>query len=240
MSGGVRGPRGLLAWCRAVLTDYPGLDLLDMSASWRDGRAFCGLVHRFRPDLLAFSLLSASDPAYNCNLAFSIAENFLGIPSLLDAADIVSVKVPDQRSIITYVSLFYHKFHSEERGLVHSLMFTNNMGPEITRENPFIAELEKYSDNRADIHQELADIFRVKGGQPGQPDNKYTGGESSIEGKHWEREPGGRRRTNTSETRPRSLGGSKHTWSRILHQTAGLHKSLMSHFNRIFQIQNVA
>ena len=225
---------GLLAWCRTVLTDYPDLAVLDMSASWRDGRAFCALIHRFRPDLITFSLLSTADPAYNCNLAFSIAENFLGIPPLLDAEDIVSVKYPDQLSVITYVSLFYQKFHREERGLVHSLRFTVNMGPEISRENPFIAELEKYRDKRADIHQELTEIFRGKGGRA---DNCDRGLDTSIECKHWWRENESRR-TNTSETQAKSRG-SKLTWSRILHQTAGLTKGLMSHFNGIFKIQNV-
>ena len=241
MSAGLRGQRGvtgLLAWCRTVLSNYPGLTVLDMSASWRDGRAFCGLIHKFRPDLIAFSLLSTSEPAYNCNLAFSIAENFLGIPRLLDAADIVDVKCPDQLSVMTYVSLFYHKFHKEERGLVHSLMFTNNLGPEISRENHFIAELEKYRDNRANIQQELADIFRDKGGQTGPCYTAWPGLHTSIVCKHGERDNGGERE-NTGETQPRSESASKHTWRTILHQTARLHKSLMSRFNRIFQIQNV-
>ena len=236
MSAGLRGAPGLLSWCRTVLRNYPGLDLRDMSVSWRDGRAFCGLVNKFRPDLLAFSLLSPSQPAYNCNLAFSIAEKFLGIPRLLEVSDIVGVKVPDQFSIMTYVSLFYHKFYREERGLVHSLLFTNKMGPEISRENPFIAELEKYRDKRADIQQELADIFRAKGGQ--QADNCYTELSTSVECKHRQGE-NGERRTNTSEAQSRPQGASKHTWSRLLRQTAGLHKSLMSHFNRIFKVQNV-
>ena len=231
---GVRGVPGLLAWCRTVLSNYPGLTVLDMSTSWRDGRAFCGLIHYFRPDLITFSLLSTSDPAYNCNLAFSIAENFLGIPRLLDASDIVDVKCPDQLSVMTYVSLFYHKFHKEERGLVHSLMFTNNLGPEISRENHFIAELEKYRDNRANIYQELADIFRDKGGQ-----TAWAGLHTSIDCKHGESErDNGERRAN-SEAQVRSQAASKHTWRRILQQTAGLHKSLMSEFNRIVKIINV-
>ena len=239
MSAGVRGVPGLLAWCRTVLSKYPGLAVLDMSASWRDGRAFCGLIHNFRPDLLAFSLLSTSDPAYNCNLAFSIAENFLGIPRLLDASDIVEVKCPDQLSVMTYVSLFYHKFHREERGLVHSLMFTNNLGPEISRENHFIAELEKYRDNRANIQQELADIFRDKGGESVKCDTAWPALHTSIECKHGERQrDNGEMRVN-SETQARSEAASKHTWRTILQQTAGLHKSLMSRLNRIVRILNV-
>lgn len=41
--------------------------------------------------------------------AFRIAERGLGIPSLLDAED-VDVDKPDEKSIMTYVASFLHKF----------------------------------------------------------------------------------------------------------------------------------
>jgi spectrin beta len=43
------------------------------------------------------------------NNAFDTAERELGIPKLLDAED-VDREWPDERSVMTYVAEYYHKF----------------------------------------------------------------------------------------------------------------------------------
>ena len=53
----VRGAKALEVWARRVTDGYPNVRVRDMSSSWKDGLAFCAILHKFRPDLLDFDSL---------------------------------------------------------------------------------------------------------------------------------------------------------------------------------------
>jgi spectrin beta len=112
------GQEGILLWAQRSIKKYNGVEIKDFSKSFKDGIAFCALIHRYHPELIAHpSTFTTSNAGENLELAFSIANDKLGIKRLIDVDDIVSNERPDEKSIATYISQWYSLFAKEEANI---------------------------------------------------------------------------------------------------------------------------
>ncbi|XP_069570064.1 microtubule-actin cross-linking factor 1 isoform X3 [Brachyistius frenatus] len=98
----------LLLWSKQITDGYVGVRCDNFTTSWRDGRLFNAIIHKYRPDLVDMTRVSTQTNRSNLEQAFCVAEQ-LGVARLLDPED-VDVQSPDEKSVITYVSTLYESF----------------------------------------------------------------------------------------------------------------------------------
>lgn len=86
-----------------------GVEVRDFGPSWRDGVAFLALIDAIKENLVNSAEMKKASNKQRLETAFDVAESKLGIARLLDAED-VDVDKPDEKSIMTYVAQFLHKY----------------------------------------------------------------------------------------------------------------------------------
>ncbi|XP_041636593.1 F-actin-monooxygenase MICAL3-like [Cheilinus undulatus] len=97
----------LLAWCQEQTRGYRGVNVTDLTTSWKSGLALCALIDRYRPDLIDFNSLDESSAEENTRLGFDVAEREFGIPPLMTVEEMLSVGEPDSLSMVMYLIQFY-------------------------------------------------------------------------------------------------------------------------------------
>ncbi|XP_045444513.1 F-actin-monooxygenase MICAL3 isoform X11 [Pipistrellus kuhlii] len=100
----------LLCWCQRQTDGYSGVNVTDLTMSWKSGLALCAIIHRYRPDLIDFNSLDEQNVEKNNQLAFDIAEKELGISPIMTGKEMASVGEPDKLSMVMYLTQFYEMF----------------------------------------------------------------------------------------------------------------------------------
>ncbi|XP_064621468.1 spectrin beta chain-like isoform X3 [Lineus longissimus] len=136
----------LLLWCQMKTAGYTNVNIRNFTTSWRDGLGFNALIHKHRPDLIQYEKLHKSNPMYNLENAFGVAEDRLGLTRLLDPED-VSVEHPDEKSVITYVVTYYHYFSRMKQETVHTKRIGKVVGHAVENERM----MEEYESLTSDL-----------------------------------------------------------------------------------------
>ncbi|XP_029925347.1 EH domain-binding protein 1-like protein 1 isoform X3 [Myripristis murdjan] len=109
----VSSSQSLLQWCQEVTKGHQGVKVTNFSTSWRNGLAFCAILHHFHPDKIDFDQLDPHDIKLNNKKAFDGFEA-LGISRLLEPSDMVLLSVPDRLIVMTYLSQIRTHFTNQE------------------------------------------------------------------------------------------------------------------------------
>lgn len=156
-----KGMRALEIWCDRVTRDYGNVKVVDLSTSFRDGLAFIGIIHHFRPDLIGNPVqYEAKNVLENNSLAFRVAEEKLGIPALLEAQDMVESEFPDKLSVVTYLAQFYHLFKNDESNISISSLESGSSSSEATPTGTPTNNKKILFDQQALIEKYGEDMFK--------------------------------------------------------------------------------
>ena len=108
----------LLDWSKSICSKYSNIKVTNFTTSWRNGLAFCALIHSYYPDLVPYDTLTAHDIKHNCKLAFEAGEK-LGIPRVIEPESMVIKRIPDKLAVITYLHQLRHCLGQEETRILY-------------------------------------------------------------------------------------------------------------------------
>ncbi|XP_062285938.1 EH domain-binding protein 1 isoform X1 [Scomber scombrus] len=149
LGGKPNASQSLLAWCREVTKNYRGVKITNFTTSWRNGLAFCALLHHFRPDNIDYKSLNPQDIKENNKKAYDGFAS-LGISRLLEPSDMVLLAIPDKLTVMTYLYQIRAHFSGEELNVVqieaNSSRSTYKVGDFETDTNASIGQDKFYAE----------------------------------------------------------------------------------------------
>ncbi|XP_029311070.1 EH domain-binding protein 1-like protein 1 isoform X2 [Cottoperca gobio] len=114
----VTSSQSLLDWCKEVTQGHKGMKITNFSTSWRNGLAFCAILHHFQPEKINYEMLDPYDIKHNNKKAFDgFAE--LGISRLMEPSDMVMLAVPDRLIVMTYLNQVRTHFTGQQLSVLH-------------------------------------------------------------------------------------------------------------------------
>ncbi|XP_043374455.1 EH domain-binding protein 1-like protein 1 isoform X2 [Dermochelys coriacea] len=123
--------QSLLEWCQNVTAGYRGVRVTNFTTSWRNGLAFCAILHHFHPENINYETLDPLAIKENNKLAYDGFAS-LGISRVLEPADMVFLTVPDKLIVMTYLCQIRAFFTGQELNVVqianHSSQSTYKVG----------------------------------------------------------------------------------------------------------------
>ncbi|XP_042288975.1 EH domain-binding protein 1 isoform X2 [Thunnus maccoyii] len=163
LGGKPNASQSLLAWCREVTKNYRGVKITNFTTSWRNGLAFCALLHHFRPDIIDYKSLNPQDIKENNKKAYDGFAS-LGISRLLEPSDMVLLAIPDKLTVMTYLYQIRAHFSGEELNVVqieaNSSRSTYKVGDFETDTNASIGQ-DKFYAELNDVQPRQADSSPV-------------------------------------------------------------------------------
>eukprot|EP01130_Rhizamoeba_saxonica_P002559 TRINITY_DN12342_c0_g1_i1.p1 TRINITY_DN12342_c0_g1~~TRINITY_DN12342_c0_g1_i1.p1 ORF type:complete len:567 (+),score=158.48 TRINITY_DN12342_c0_g1_i1:17-1717(+) len=172
----------LLLWCKEIAADYEGVEITgSFSDSFQDGLAFLSIIDSYSHKYLFTPLFDFEDRKNNYTAeenmayAFTIAQENIGVPQLLDVGEVLG-GTADDRSIVLYLSLYFHAFVSaEEKKNLHQETLdkeiekieeemvgtTLDIEMKIDEENKIIDDLSRVHSSLMESHTELKKDFKI-------------------------------------------------------------------------------
>ncbi|XP_060108347.1 EH domain-binding protein 1-like protein 1 isoform X2 [Heteronotia binoei] len=166
----VSSSQSLLEWCQEVTAGYRGIRITNFTTSWRNGLAFCAILHHFHPEMIQYDTLDPLDIRHNNKLAFDGLAS-LGISRVMDPADMVFLTVPDRLIVMTYLCQIRAFFTGQELNVVqlagHSNQTTYKVGKFDTDSSALVDPAMFYSQSLQAVASQPE--------APGNPDAQDSG-----------------------------------------------------------------